>query len=369
MSRIKKITAQNKQITLPTFFPDATRGFVRTIDSQDMINAQIEGLIMNTYHLMTEPGATVVKQVGGLHRYASWDRTIITDSGGFQLLSMVYAKSEFGKINNKGIIFYQGSRGNKKKYEFTPERCIQTQFALESDIKICLDDCPRHDATPEEVALSVDRTIRWAKECKEVFERELKQRKIPNDKRPLLFAVVQGGNDKSQRKRCADALLEIGFDGYCFGGWPLLETKELDLDIVSYTASLTPDSLPKYALGIGNPTALVQSYLAGYDIFDCVLPTRDARHGRLFVFTDEFNNLSPQNLTQFWKFFYPEKDEYRRDEQPISDQCDCYTCKNYLRAYLNHLFVLEDPLAFRLGTIHNLRFYSQLIEKLRSWKL
>ncbi|WKZ30089.1 MAG: tRNA guanosine(34) transglycosylase Tgt [Candidatus Dojkabacteria bacterium] len=368
MTRLSSISAQGKSIPLPTFFPDATRGFIRSTDSIDLQNANIEGLIMNTYHLLTEPGPSVIKQFHGLHNYTSWPGTIITDSGGFQLLSLVYSKAGFGKISNKGITFYRGSKGNKKKYEFSPSKCIETQFAFGSDILICLDDCPAANATEAEVTLSVDRTIQWAKECKQTFLRELKQRKIPESKRPLLFAVIQGGSIKSERKRCADALLEIGFDGYCFGGWPLLETKELDLDIVQYTASLTPESLPKYGLGIGNPTALVQSYLAGYDIFDCVLPTRDARHGRLYVFANERNTITQETIQNFWSFFYPGAEKYRRDTAPISPYCDCYTCKNYSRAYLNHLYVVEDPLAFRLGTIHNLRFYTQVIGQLRSWK-
>lgn len=368
MERLKQILAAGKQVTLPTFFPDATRGLIRCTDSRDLTEASVEGLIMNTYHLMTEPGTSVIKQIGGMHTYAQWPGVIITDSGGFQLLSMVYANKELGKISSKGITFYRGSKGNKKKYEFSPQKCIETQFTLGADIMICLDDCPTQNAPIDDVKLSVDRTIKWAKECKETFEKELKQRKIPTNSRPLLFAVVQGGDFKEERKRCAEALLAIGFDGYCFGGWPLAENKELNIDIVSYTASLTPSTLPKYGLGIGNPTALVQSYLAGYDIFDCVLPTRDARHGRLYVFNEEFNNLSPENLPKFWSFFYPDKESHRRDSRPTSEHCDCYTCKNYSRSYLNHLYILEDPLAFRLGTIHNLRFYTQLIEKIRSWK-
>ncbi len=368
MARLTNILAGLKNVTLPTFFPDATRGFIRTVDTQDLKNAKVEGLIMNTYHLFTEPGASVIKELGGLHQYTHWDKTIISDSGGFQLLSLIHSNQGLGKITDKGIIFYRGSKGNKKKYDFTPEKCIETQFTFRSDIIICLDDCPQKNASEEEVTLAVNRTIKWAKECKTAFEKQTKQRKFDSKSRPLLFAVIQGGDSKSERKRCADALLEIGFDGYCFGGWPLSEDSTFNEDIVAYTASLTPSNLPKYGLGIGNPTALALSYLAGYDIFDCVLPTRDARHGRLYIFTDEIEPQNKETFTRFWKYFYPEKDSYRRDSKPIDENCDCYTCKNFSRAYLNHLFVLEDPLAFRLATIHNLRFYTLLIEKIRAWK-
>ncbi len=343
---------------MPTFFPDATRGVIRTIDSQDLAQASVEGVIVNTYHLMSKPGTTVLKEIGGIKKLMGWDGWIISDSGGFQLLSMIYQNPAFGKINKDGVIFYKDSKGGKEKYNFTPEKSIQVQFALEADIMICLDDCPPLKATEEDENASIKRTIEWAKRCKEEFTTQIKNRKMTDATRPLLFGVIQGGSRKELRQHCFKELQKIGFDGYGFGGWPLDEGGNYDYEILKYTADLIPNALPKYALGVGNPQAVHDCYQMGWNIFDCVLPTRDARHQRLYILNDDSKKI--------YSFLHIKEEKYTRDSSPIDSNCDCHTCKNYTRAYLKHLFEIEDATASRLATIHNLRTYTRLIEKLRS---
>lgn len=362
MSYLRNYSVKDKKITFPIYLPDATRAIVRSVDSADLAGSGVEGMVINTYHLMTQPGTTVIKALGGVGRFMNWPGLLVSDSGGFQLLSMVYKNAALGKINKDGVIFYVNSQGEKRKYTLTPEKSIRVQFALGSDIVICLDDCPAAKATEEKNLLSVERTIEWAGRCKEEYLRLTKgAKKTP----PKLFAVVQGGESAELRTKCAQALIKIGFDGYCFGGWPLDEEKNLR-SVVKLVADLLPDDKPKFALGIGNPAAIVAGFKMGYQIFDCVLPTRDARHERLYVFTGDPEKIDILNNPHFYEYVHILKEQYVRDPRPISAYCDCYTCHNYSRAYLHHLFRIEDALAWRLATIHNLRMYTKLIEVLRS---
>lgn len=364
MDYLKEFTVRNKKMIFPVYFPDATRGVIRSLDSQDIRQARIEGVIVNTFHLLSQPGTTVIKEFGGIKKYMGWDGWAISDSGGFQLLSLVYKNKSFGKISHDGIIFYRGSKGQKKKHYFTPEKSIQTQFTLNTDIIICLDDCPAVNANNKEIDISVERTVAWAKRCKEEFNSQVKIRRL-NDSRPLLLAVIQGGNDKAKRKYCAQELIKVGFDAYGFGGWPLDENGNFNHDIVGYTASLMPPDLPKFALGVGNPQAIIEGFKSGYNIFDCVLPTRDARHQRLYCFTKDPNKVDILKEEDIFEYLYINREKYVRDQSPISQYCDCQACKNYSRGYLSHLFTIEESLAWRLATIHNLRTYSRLIEILR----
>lgn len=361
MTQLKQYLVKDKKITLPIYLPDATRAIVRSLDSADLKGSGVEGMVINTYHLMTQPGTTVIKALGGVGRFMNWPGLLVSDSGGFQLLSMIYKNSSLGKINKDGVIFYVNSQGEKRKYNLTPEKSIQVQLALGSDILICLDDCPSAKASAPENLLSVQRTIEWAKRCQEEYLKLTRALKTPL---PKLFAVVQGGESEALRTKCARELIKIGFDGYCFGGWPLDEDKKLR-SVVKLTADLLPPDKPKFALGIGNPAAIVEGFKMGYHIFDCVLPTRDARHQRLYVFSGDPQRVDILNNPYFYEYLHILKEKYVRDNRPVSDYCDCYTCHNYSRAYLHHLFRIEDSLAWRLGTIHNLRTYTKLIEVLR----
>ena len=367
-------------IPLPAFFPDATRGAVRCTDISDLCGCRVEGLVMNTYHLMMKPGRTVVKSLGGLHQFTGWDRPILTDSGGFQVFSLIRENNKFGEITPSRIIFRPE---NGEKIILTPEKCIQSQFAYKSDIMMCLDYCTHPDDPYEINKKSVEITINWAERCKNEYMKLLAENKKTTSRfdkpfeitdsavsRPLLFGIIQGGGDKALRKECAEALTEIGFDGFGFGGWPLDSNGKLVIDILEYTASLMPDFSIKYAMGLGKPENIVICNIIGYNLFDCVIPTREARNNRLYVYSDMFEtpgDMDRRSLSgNFYEFFYPLDEKYIRDNKPVSKICDCLLCKNYSRAFLRHLLVTGDSTGSRLATIHNLRFYTMLTEALRS---
>lgn len=353
-----KANIHGKSIGLPVFCPDATRGVLRTVDSQDIIATGLEGLIVNTYHLLMNPGVDALENAMGINNYMNWPGLTISDSGGFQVYSLIHRKSGLGKITDDGVTF----KLDGTLHQLTPESCIQTQFSIGADIMICLDDCADQTLSETEMIKSVDRTIAWAKRCRAEFDREIKKRKLSDSTRPLIFAVVQGGNYITQRKRCAEELNKIGFDGYGFGGWPISEGGQLNAEALRATVEFTKESSYHYALGVGDPKSCVECVKMGYNIFDCVLPSRDARHGRLYVWSDDINKIDLR--VDFYEYLRIDKAEYAFDQKPISDYCDCHTCMNYSRAYLRHLFKINETLAFRLATIHNLRFYSQLFELL-----
>ncbi len=375
MNYLKEAKIKGKTMRFPVYFPDATRAVIRSLDSRDLQEAGIEGLILNPYHLMSQPGINTIKKFRGVKQYMGWPGFVITDSGGWQLLSLIYKDQKFGKINDNGVVFYKDSLGRNKKYLFTPEKSIQIQMDLGADIIICLDDCPGRNATKKEIVTSVNRTILWAKRCKIEYLKQLRKRTearplydLRNSrKRPLLLAVVQGGNDLKLRAKCAKELIKIGFDGYGWGGWTADETGKLDLKIAKFIIQQLPSESIKFALGVGYPWDIIDCTKLGYHIFDCVIPTREARHQRLYVWTKnpEKTSIKKVNSRQLFNCFYPGKQKYANDPKPIDKFCDCRLCQNYSRAYLYHLFKIKDSLAWRLATIHNLRLYTKLIELLR----
>lgn len=347
----------------PIFLPDATFGVVRSVDAQDLEKVGIEAVVMNTFHLMLKPGSSTIQSLGGLHRMSGWHKTIVTDSGGFQAYSLIRQNPKFGTLHEKGINFKP--EGSQRTYQLTPEKSIQLQMGFGSDVVICLDDCTHVDEGYEEQKISVERTIQWAKKCKKEYLRLVEQKKHNEQSRPRIYAVVQGGGYKDLRLKCAEALLEIGFDGYGFGGWPLDKEGNLLTDIISYTREIIPSGFPMHALGIGHPQNVLACFDLGYDIFDCAMPTRDARHGRLYSFTTSPND-SQGGLTGNWlKYRYINDEPYIHDAGPISEFCDCPCCSHYSAGYLHHLFKLGDSLFMRLATLHNLRFMSQLCERIQ----
>jgi len=368
-TNIRQITARGKNIELPDFYPDATRAVIRGLESQDIKNAGINGIIVNTYHLLSQPGADVIGEIGGVKKLMNYDGTVISDSGGFQMFSLIHKNKSLGKIDrDSGVTFNLHSKSGKKIYNITPEKCIQIQFDLGTDIMIVLDYFTPFGANPDEIARSVTWTTEWAARCKEEFLKQCQKRGLDDSTRPLLFGVVQGAHDFKERERSAIELEKIGFDGYGLGGWTFDSTGKFDLSIIEHVASVTPDSKPKYGLGVGTPQDLVDCIAFGYGIFDCVLPTRDARHKRFYRFNKEpslINNIFDEEKESWYEYLYIAREKYIADTSPISEYCDCYTCKNYSLAYLNHLFKIDDTLAFRLATIHNLRFYSQVINLAR----
>ncbi len=354
---------RNKNLQLPAFLPDATSGYVRAVDSRDLENVGIQALVMNTFHLMQKPGSSTIQAFNGLHQFADWHNLIITDSGGFQAYSLIHQSDKFGTLTDRGIIFRP--EGKNRKFILSPEKSIQLQMSYDSDVVICLDDCTHVDASREDQEQSVRRTIDWAKRCKQTFRLQIEQRQLTEQDRPLIFGVIQGGGHPDLRKQCAESLLEIGFDGFGYGGWPLDAQGNLLSDIVALTRELVPPDYPMHALGIGHPLNLVKTFRLGYQIFDCALPTRDARHGRLMRFTTDHNER-PSGKS-WMEYVYIQDKKYIKDSNGISGFCDCPVCSHYSIGYLHHLFKTGDWLFQRLATLHNLRFMTQLTDRLRSY--
>jgi len=348
-------------LKLPVFLPDATRGVIRTLDSRDLSECGIEALMVNAMHLQIHPGVTVISSLGGIHSFMNWKGPIASDSGGFQVLSLMHRGSSEGAVSQQGFSFRLGNERRRRK--LTPETSIYRQLRLGSDILFCLDHCTHPDSDNTVQRERKKNTVRWAKVCKESFEKNVKNF---DGGRPLLFAVVQGGESRELRSECAARLFEIGFDGYGYGGWPVDAEGKL-LSSVEYTAQLIPSGVPKHALGIGKPETLVEAYRIGYELFDCVIPTRDARHRRLYVFLQDPLTVD-LSAPKFYVNVYMEDDKHARNDRPVSETCDCACCSHYSRAYLYHLFKIGDPLASRLATIHNLRFYMRLMERLRKMR-
>ncbi len=365
---LPSIAIKGQTYQLPIYLPDATLGVVRGLDSKTLQKVGIEGVVINTYHLKDRPGAKILEKAGGIKKLMNFSGLTASDSGGFQLFSLIHKNPNMGKITNEGLITYTGPK-KQNKILFTPEDSIKIQFTINSDIMICFDDFTPENADPIRLKQSVERTIAWAKRCKIEFEIQIKKRKLNNNSRPLLFAVIQGHRDMKLRKYCADALLEIGFDGYGLGGWPFKKSGEFNYQMCKLNASLTPNSKPRFALGIGTPENIAKLWQMGYHIFDCVLPTRDARHQRLYTYTKKPDKLTLEDFSQsnhpWYNFVYLGKAKHAVDFNPLGSKCDCFTCQNYTRAYLHHLFKIKDTLAYRLATIHNLRFYAKLMERLR----
>ena len=345
-------------LKFPVFLPDATRGVIRTLDTRDLSECGIEALMVNALHLQNHPGVTVISSLGGIHSFMDWKGPVASDSGGFQIFSLMHRGSSEGAVSQHGFSFSLGNE--KRRRKLTPETSIHRQLRLGSDILFCLDHCTHPDSDNTVQRESVNNTVRWAKMCKEAFEKIVKNL---DGGRPLLFAVVQGGESRELRRECAERLFEIGFDGYGYGGWPVDAEGRL-LPSVEYTAQLIPSGVPKHALGIGKPETLVEAFRIGYEMFDCVIPTRDARHRRLYVFPQDPLTVD-LSVPKFYVNVYMEDEKHARGGRPVSETCDCACCSHYTRAYLHHLFKIGDPLASRLATIHNLRFYVRLIERLR----
>lgn len=355
---------RDKYLKLPAFLPDATLGYVRAVDSRDLESVKVQGLVMNTFHLMQKPGSSTIQSFNGLHRFADWQNVIVTDSGGFQAYSLIHQSDQFGTLTDRGIIFRP--EGQSRKFILSPEKSIQLQISYGSDVVICLDDCTHVDATRDEQELSVKRTLDWAKRCKREYEHQLEQRKIDPSDHPLIFAVIQGGGYRDLRRKCAEGLLEIGFDGFGYGGWPLDAQGNLLTDMVALTRELVPPEYPMHALGIGHPINLVKTFRLGYALFDCALPTRDARHGRLMRYTlPPGTPLAGKNWVEY---VYIQDKKHIKADVGISEYCDCPVCQHYSLGYLHHLFKTGDWLYQRLATLHNLRFMTQLTERLRTYE-
>ena len=322
-------------IQTPIFMPVGTLATVKAMSPEELKNdvkAQI--ILSNTYHLYLRPGHDIVKEAGGLHKFMNWDRPILTDCGGFQVFSL----SSLRKISEEGVLFNSHLDGSK--HLFTPEKVMEIEEALGAVIIMAFDECCPYPADYEYVKKSMERTTRWAVRCKEAHKTENQG----------LFGIIQGGFYKDLREQSAKDLISLDFPGYAIGGISVGEPKEEFLDILRYTTPLMPENKPRYLMGVGSPDYLIEASLAGIDMCDCVLPTRLARHGTA--------------LTSKGKLVIRNQN-FARDWNKLDDECDCYTCRNYTRAYLRHLIKTNEILGMRLLSLHNLRFLTKLMERVR----
>ena len=322
-------------IQTPVFMPVGTQATVKSMTPEELkeVNAQI--ILSNTYHLFLRPGHELVKEAGGLHNFMHWDRPILTDSGGFQVFSL----GKLRKITEEGVEFQSHLDGSKKF--LSPEKAMEVENALGSDIMMAFDECCPYPSTYEYTKKSMERTTRWAKRCKETHKR-------PEDQG--LFGIIQGGFYEDLRKKSAEDLIELDFPGYAIGGISVGEPKEKFIEILQYTAPLMPKDKPRYLMGVGTPDYLIEAAIAGIDMCDCVLPTRIARHGTALT---SHGKLVVRNAT------------YEHDFTPLDPECDCYACKNYTRAYIRHLIKANEILGIRLLSIHNIKFLTNLMDKVR----
>ncbi|MDD4382223.1 MAG: tRNA guanosine(34) transglycosylase Tgt [Candidatus Dojkabacteria bacterium] len=329
------------------FLPDATRGAVRFLTSQQLKETGTEGIVTNTLHLLMSPGPDRIQELGGIKKFMNWNGLVLTDSGGFQVFSLIHSKKWIGKVHENGATFKSPLTGDV--YELTPESSIDIQIKLGSDILVTLDDCRKANLTRKEAEESVERTVRWAKRCKEHFEKEYGGTKETGK---LLSCVVQGANYLDLRKECAQELSKMNFDGYNFGGYVVDDKGKLVLGEMKAVIENTPKDKFKYAMGVGKPDDMRKAAEIGYKVFDTVLVTRNARHGTLYSSDIEGEVLRIRNS------------EYSNDEKPIDSKCDCYTCKNHSRAYVHQMLKVGEATGMTLATIHNLRYYQRLIEGL-----
>jgi queuine tRNA-ribosyltransferase len=307
---------------------------VKGLTPEDLQSLGAEVLLANTYHLWLRPGTDVIKAVGGLHRFMHWSGPLLTDSGGFQVFSLASIR----EIREEGVTFQSHLDGSR--HFLSPEEAINIQEALGGDIIMCFDECTPYPAEPEYVKSSMEMTLRWAHRCKRVNTRRDQG----------LFGIVQGGMSTELRRICAENLMEMDFAGYALGGLSVGEPKEEMLEVAAATLPRLPKNRPRYVMGVGMPEDLVELVALGADMFDCVLPTRNARNGMLFT---RSGRLVIKNVS------------HRYEDIPVDENCTCYTCKHYSRAYLRHLFMAKEILAYRLNTIHNLWYFLELMRQMR----
>ncbi len=319
----------------PAFLPVASQGTVKTLIPEELKDIGITIILGNTYHLYLRPGIDTIEKLGGLHRYMGWDGPILTDSGGYQVFSL----ARLCQVTDDGVIFRSHIDGSE--HRLTPELVIEFQQKLGADIIMTLDECPAINASMAKVREAVDRTYRWAERC----------RRHHQSSGQLLFGIIQGGTSPELRQQSAKVITALDFPGYAIGGLSLGEPKELTWPMVDETMSFLPPDRPRYLMGVGSPEDIIEGVSRGIDLFDSALPTRVARNGALFTMQGR------QNMR---------KAVYKAKEQPVDADCDCYTCRTFSAAYLHHLFKCEELLAYRLATIHNLRFITRLMQRIEN---
>jgi queuine tRNA-ribosyltransferase len=369
---IKKIKTNHGILSTPFFMPDATRALVKFLDIDEVAESGIKALVVNTLHLYLEPGLKIIKKAGGVHKFMNWDKPILSDSGGYQVFSLIHKNSKMGKITDNGAVFHSPIDGSI--HELTPEKAIQIQFDLGVDMMVCLDDCPPNDFSREDISKAVERTIAWAARCRKEYDKQLKKRKITKAKRPLIFAVIQGGAELDLRERCTRELVKLNFDGYGFGARHVDKEGKFLAEVLQFTADLIPKDKIRFALGVGLPEDIVRCYQMGWDMFDCVIPTREGRHGKLFSVSATTKTkadwgikatLKNGKYNNFYKTDNIGNSRFAADFSAINKNSRLTTLREHTKAYLHHLFKINDPLGARLASLNNLEFYSELISKLK----
>jgi queuine tRNA-ribosyltransferase len=333
-ARLGRFVTPHGVIETPAFMPVGTQGTVKAVLPRDLSEMGCQILLGNTYHLYLRPGHELVRKLGGLHRFMGWDGPILTDSGGYQVFSLAAMR----KISEEGARFQSHLDGSS--HLLTPEKAVEIQEALGSDIAMVLDECIPHDASREYARESTERTIRWAERCQQARSR----------RQQMMFGIVQGGMFEDLRRWCAEEMAPMPFDGFAVGGLGVGEGEELLRSISAFTAALLPEDRPRYLMGVGRPEDMLRAVRAGFDMFDCVIPTRNGRNGTLFTSGGKISI---------------KRAEFADDSRPLDEDCGCYTCSNFSRAYLRHLFMAGEILASQLNSLHNLYFYHRLMERCR----
>ncbi len=333
-ARVGRLSTAHGEVTTPAFLPVGTAGSVKAMTPAELVDLGVEMILGNAYHLYLRPGSKVVAELGGLHRFISWHRPILTDSGGFQVLS----QGKLRKVTDDGVTFQSHLDGST--HFISPEKAIEIQEDLGADISMAFDECISYPASYEDARDALERTQRWAERCRGHHRR--------TDQ--ALFGIVQGGFYKDLREKGTKDLLRLGFDGYALGGLSVGETPKMRTEILDMVLPILPEDQPRYLMGIGTPEDLVEGVIRGADLFDCVMPTRHARTGYLFT---SFGRLIIKNA------------QYAKDEGPVDPTCGCYTCRNFSRAYLRYLYMAGEILSARLNTIHNLWYYLSVMKNLR----
>jgi queuine tRNA-ribosyltransferase len=333
-ARVGRFHTNHGSVDTPVFMPVGTQATVKSLAPEELRTLGVQIVLANTYHLFLRPGHATIAALGGLHKFMHWDQPILTDSGGYQVFSL----AKLRKISSEGVVFQSHLDGSK--HQLTPEKAMEIQEALGSDIMMCLDECTAYPATHREAEKSLALSIDWARRCQESRKAQSK----------ALFGIVQGGMYEDLRTQGVNALIDMGFDGYALGGLSVGEPRDVMLQVASLTLPLLPKDAPRYVMGVGTPADLVALVSLGADMFDCVIPTRNARNGQLFVKTGTLNICNAQ---------------YQSDPSPVEEDCTCYTCRHYSRAYLRHLFMAKEILAHRLNTIHNVHYFMQLMSEMR----
>jgi queuine tRNA-ribosyltransferase len=333
-ARLGKIETAHGSFTTPAFMPVGTQGTIKSLTPEELVEIGVEAILGNTYHLYLRPGYETIGRLGGLHKFIHWERPILTDSGGYQVFSL----GSLRKISEEGVTFHSHLDGSL--HFLTPEKVMEIQRNLGSDIAMVLDECVPYPSPYEYVKESISLTTRWAKRCLQVRQ----------ESDPALFAIVQGGMYRDLREESAKDLVQMNFQGYAMGGLSVGEPKSMMLEIVDWTTQFLPENGPRYLMGVGTPEDILDAVMLGIDLFDCVLPTRNARNGTLFTSRGKVSIKQAQ---------------YADDGKPIDETCLCYTCRHYSRAYLRHLYLANEILSSRLNTIHNLFYYMNWMKSIQ----